>query len=1055
MIALGRALFGSGSVLRAANALEQCIAVDPMCGEAYRLLASLLVRRGIHTEALAVIERGIARGVDEGKLAKVRVRAQSLLDAQQTQVRSSKEVGIGNRSVAGTIGRVDSAEDPLGGGPTQITAVDRQRLEGAKAASGPDEQRTAESVPADAPSVAAGDEPPSDWGQVGDLWEQVLDSRRGMRVPESESDLRDPFGRRALADIELPPLEDPLASGMPPLPPDEQESGGEPEGEGASAAAGTDGERGASTGSEQQSAGAEQRVAAEQLPAEARAEAGRLSPAAPAQRPASDRGAETGDRQALGAGGGSLGADEPTQPGRTAGPSAQRGPRQPTQRAAEASEPPRADPRAANPPPPSQLLEQLVDASIAAGEPTGSGIVGVPETVASRRRRGGRRRGRKLVALCSVALVASGGLVGGQLWRERRAAARAKRALSRARSSLLPREIAKASSAIEAACHVHRLRSCSELAAEKRLLGALAALLGSDKAAEPGKEEQSSGAGSWSATATRAARALARGRLEQAERLLRAVPKTRSDRALRLALLGYRDWFAGDRQRALVHASKALRLQPGLSLATLVRALVALDFGEVAAANRQASKILERDPAHPLAIYVRAVVAASGRKRGETAVDQGVDRWLRSAAGGPAVRRRRELAVARRAVSAGEGRGGDALTRLAAGASRELWAPLARALSLSCRFEQASSVIDRFAGVARGNVLESALRAEVAMARGAFRGAIKQLSSPALGPAQRLLRARALIRLGRLSGVERALEGVAEPAGQRYRILAVALSDPAALDEEDHAAALRALSPAALPELMELADGRGPAVGPSALLPQVAPKELSAAAKAAAATADARRALRIGQRERARRQLAGALRSCSGYLPAKQLTELLEARALLRAGRAKKARALAAKLQESSVAPQAQLTLAAADQALGHHERAAAGYRQLLERSAGHGAAVRHVRAAAHVGLFRLALGRDDPSEAREQLTAAIRADPDSGVAHRLLGELLLRGDPEAACLQLQRATEIDQRDVEALWLLGSGCRRQLPDAAKAALRRVVALDKRSARARRARRLLR
>ncbi|MCC6749699.1 MAG: tetratricopeptide repeat protein [Deltaproteobacteria bacterium] len=214
-VALGRALFGQGRLDQAGEVLRAALKLDPTQSEIYRLLGEVLLRLEQHEESVSALEQAVRLGVADAKVEALLLRAREERDGEATQVargRPGEVRGIGTRTAAGSIGDPsrEHALEELGPGPPE------------------DELRTTSGFDADKTPIVEveghrqdGDVQPTpmpDWSTLGALWERQLDAQSGHAGLDVESDVRDPIVHRPPLDLDLLPLSDPLAEGMPPLP---------------------------------------------------------------------------------------------------------------------------------------------------------------------------------------------------------------------------------------------------------------------------------------------------------------------------------------------------------------------------------------------------------------------------------------------------------------------------------------------------------------------------------------------------------------------------------------------------------------------------------------------------------------------------------------------------------------------------------------------------------------------------------------------------------------------------------------------------------------------
>ncbi|MBW2733314.1 MAG: tetratricopeptide repeat protein [Deltaproteobacteria bacterium] len=211
-LSLGRALFGMNRLAVASEALQRAIGFRPSKTEAYRLLAEVLVRRGLVEEAIKTLEDALQKGGEDSHISRLLERANAALDVEQTRVTGAPR-GMGNQAIAGTIGGTQRADfgifegepDPADSDEDILRSLNRgPRREGAELAM----EAFSE--------AAAQDGKPSeskDWRAIGNQWEQYLDAQGDGRLL-TDPDV--PIGK--ITGFSPPPLSDPMAEGMPPLP---------------------------------------------------------------------------------------------------------------------------------------------------------------------------------------------------------------------------------------------------------------------------------------------------------------------------------------------------------------------------------------------------------------------------------------------------------------------------------------------------------------------------------------------------------------------------------------------------------------------------------------------------------------------------------------------------------------------------------------------------------------------------------------------------------------------------------------------------------------------
>jgi tetratricopeptide (TPR) repeat protein len=750
-LALGRALFGIGRLNAAGGALRRAIDLGPELPEGYRLLGELLLRRGIHTEAVSLLERGLERGLEDRRLHKLHQRAVDALEAQATTVTEVPDAsrGMGNVAVAGTISRAPGEDD--GNDDEELEDDDDllfRRHDEAEAGKRGLALRAFRSGENEVNGEAAG---AGAWESLEAAWEARLDAQSSSRM------LTDPdvavSGKGV--DIDLAPLSDPLAEGMPPLP---------------DATSEVDLPRGVPTAQPDpvvthSSAEVATADAARLARARAEMEANRIDDEDP-EEDELDTAVVQAPNVARAASIAAIAAEtmadvvdsEPVLPQDDAPPAMPdvTG-EQPTLTAADelASSPPSPLPAAdlapsSRPERPDALLRSLA----AAHEPTEPMVYEASTAFVEplEQKRGGGA-GRWLLIVLLLGALGAGGYLGWRYFEARQRVTQALDFAHKARRVGTAAVLKEASQRLERALsdqHVRMLRvKLGALRAERDLLRALAWLWH-----RSGKEPagRTASASLWAARAAMTAVVLARGEAGAVERTLGSAPQTSDDLALHHALLATARWARGDSGGASTAIAAALKEQPKLSAATLIQAQVAHSVGRWDAAQRAYRKVLEAHPGHhQAAVGLAAVLQRRDPHHGE------IGRLLEQAKGAPLATAWRQLLMVRRRLLAGDiAKRGELERRAAqAPAERDLLIFAARLLAESCAFSAADKTLARTKGLAgaKDDPAMTQLAGELALARGLPERAVTLLAKRS-SPHARRLRAWALLLLGRRAEVK-------------------------------------------------------------------------------------------------------------------------------------------------------------------------------------------------------------------------------------------------------------------------------------------------------------
>ncbi len=754
-LALGRAFFGIGRLNAAGGALRRAIDIDPDLPEGYRLLGELLLRRGIYSEAVSLLERALEAGLEDRRLQKLHLRAVDALESQATMVSEPPDAsrGMGNVAVAGTISRVGAApededeeddDDLLFRRHDEAEAEKRGLALRAFRSATPGENAT---------SPSPGGE--SAWQSLEAAWEARLDAQSSSRML-TDPDL--PVSENKGVDIDLAPLSDPLAEGMPPIP--ETSEIELPEGAPASLPLGGR----VSTSDPVSSAEVATADALRLARARAEMEANRIDDEdleedavdtavlelSTGKRPQGGRAAAVAAvaAETMADIVESAPAAQPDSP--PALPDATDERRALREDAAEVFV--AAEVFAAATPPGRSGHDGLLR-ELASQEPTEPIIPGstsdYPGTafVEPLERKGGGA-GRWVLIVLLLGALGAGAYLGWRYFEARRRVSQSLDFARKARRVGTAVVLKDAQQRLERALRDQGVRllrvKLGELRAEHQLLRALAWLW--HRAGRAPKAPVSTSSALWPARAAAAAQALARGEAGIVERLLRAPPLAADDRALHHALIGDAHWMLGDVTSAEKAVSAALAQQAKLSAAWLTRAQLSHALGRWGAAQRAYRAILEAHPEHrQAAVGLAAVLQRRDPHHKEIA------RLLEPRKGAPLAALWRRLLVTRRSLIDGVSKR-VALTEASTTVprQRDLLIFTARQLSESCAFEAADKVLGRLRelGGAKDDPALALLSAELALARGLPKRALELLPKPQT-PHARRLRAWALLLSGR------------------------------------------------------------------------------------------------------------------------------------------------------------------------------------------------------------------------------------------------------------------------------------------------------------------
>jgi tetratricopeptide (TPR) repeat protein len=823
-VALGRSLFGAGKLAKAAKVLRHSLDLPDPGSEPYRLLGEILLRLAAPSEAVAILERAVEREITDKPIQVLLERARQTLDQDQTNVVEKEGElprGIGNVAVAGTIGVTGEVEIPmeLGGDLEKTPRVDKRKdaAEGRPPSTLPEgilDGRVETTRKVRDPALRR-----ADWNDIDDGWEQELDARNDGSFPDVGSDVDGPFDRRPRVEIKLPPLTDPLTEGMPPLPSDLEDSDvvSLPDladlsdgAEGAGPAAGLPdeeltrplptipmefGEAGgilpevaetatlerespvarsepATNVLKQDEITTEQEavtsVALKRAPAPERPKAARVPPhaaqtlpvpqiAGPAPEPASSLP--------------SLERFDPALAETLPGSSLRPDPR-------EAASPEggvnladlmsfddvqgddsREEPAAPEGPMESGLLEEAL--------PDSDMVLAGIEPHEHRRR---RRWPWVMVVFILFSAAGGGGVYYWKHFRSTTIGTTAQQAGGEAELSGTLEAYRAALTMLKAARK--QGGSGPQVLAELELISALSWLHYRD--GDPPRVTASHSP--WGHVAARAAVKLASHKPEAARPLLKARPKQQQQQALRSYLLAWTAWLEGEREQAERQAQLALEQQPRLANAHVLIGHLGREVGYLEQAETSYRRALEVSPGHPLAGLCLAAVLL---ERGSTVAE--VEKELTRNRSNALLRAWQGLVVGERAVRRGELKEGSRRLQDAIAVAPPRAALLyhgVRVLILAGRIDAALVAWERLQRIrARRDLAMGLLDAELAAAQGLDKRVLSKLKELDELPARgRLLRAAALVEVGRVEEAAETLKKDTSDPARAYRAYAAAVA---------------------------------------------------------------------------------------------------------------------------------------------------------------------------------------------------------------------------------------------------------------------------------------
>ena len=494
---------------------------------------------------------------------------------------------------------------------------------------------------------------------------------------------------------------------------------------------------------------------------------------------------------------------------------------------------------------------------------------------------------------------------------------------------------------------------------------------------------------------------LAAGDGPGAQRLLEPRPSDRLDRGLRLLYAGWAEWVQGHRVRAAQQVDEALDVVPGLANALVLRGQMAREEGDLDAAGRACGEAVRRSPGHALAVVCVAGVTLA---RGE---DAPVLKQLEHR--GPVVQGWLELLRAESALRDGDWKRGSQLAQAAVAAAParpDLLFRSVEVLMMGGQLDLALVAWDRLKQVrSTTDPAVRLLHGRLDLSQGLASSALERLKGDEMPLAAKLVRAEALLALGRYSEVNKALDGLNVLDARVLRGAARVLLDrTASLD------LLRDLARSASRARLLLAEAllsRGEA---TAAIAEAQPLVVAPPYHLAALTIIGR-AQRITDPGKASTTLDEAIRaSSSRYLPAREVLGSI----LIDLGRFAEAEStLVQVLKAGRKSLPLTLALARASAMVGHPDEAESAAEQarklgasaeqidlvnghvLLARGKARGAATALARATSVVDLIALGRANMDagkPKAAENAFNRAAALDPVHPLPHLWLGRLLGTG---------------------------------------------------------------
>jgi len=675
----------------ATQSLRQAVDLDPTHLETLRLLCEVLLRRAAYSEVVRLIENAQRRGVEDPHLRLALDRTRDVLAKQRAKV---GERGMGSMTVSGQMERDDAVPQASHGARKKRRASEANPVvvtDGGESV--PQDQRGnggAENAGVGVRASGQRGAAPADWSDIDGQWEDVLDAHGGD-VPDPISDVSEPFTKRPSSiDVELPPLSDPLADGMPPVPEDHDKT----------LVGGAEADESAEDSRATEPAG---------IPAsDARAhDSGLLLPGITETKGDLEGDASRSRRQSQVS---SLFA------GNVASAHGRISPPTPSAVYAIAE--------AQTTMPPEDLLRQMVgqhdhrfdpvhsedasDRALAAAEFAGQADKGV-------------RRGLWVLVAVAATCAAALAIAGFLYFRRQGQIDAARRLLQQVRTLSTS---ASLKTALDRLDKTPAVKSASDVVAEVELLRAIVWLL---EGTADGKGPPSVGrdGGTWAHVAARAVLYLAAGNSDRAlERLRAARPDTAQDRALNSTLQAWVAWQQGRASMAMKLLDQVLS---GLDLlmARLLRGHIYWERGDFGQAEVEYRSVLRMAPGQAMASAgLAAALLAQGK-------DKGLDRLLAFKLDSAPARMWQGLVRSEQSwLKTGDGAVADAIQRAASDLPqrRELLIDGVRVLARVCRFEQAEALLRRLRR-AGGDTGARVLAAEIALRRGAEAQALQLLAS--------------------------------------------------------------------------------------------------------------------------------------------------------------------------------------------------------------------------------------------------------------------------------------------------------------------------------------